>query len=179
MNGEPIVLGESWGVALQREVADATFKESGRMATAALAALEVTGPDVASELMKRIAEDDAFTAAIEQAETADAKPPAQTIEAGGFDTAQVVEAVASGQYQWDHPAAAHMALIYKHEPFQRFAMYRLHADAFAAPMECATRLITRAVKDKPMDAAVAALTAKMDEYMAWAASNNLQLWPVN
>ena len=36
-------------------------------------------------------------------------------------------------------------------------MYRLHADKFAAPMECATRLITRAVKNKPMDAAVAAL----------------------
>lgn len=105
------------------------------------------------------------------------KPETQTIGAGGFDTAQVVEAVASGEYEWEHPAAPHMSTIFRHEPFQRFAMYRLHADKFAAPMECATRLITRAVKNKPMDAAVADLTARMNEYMAWATSNNLPLWP--
>lgn len=115
--------------------------------------------------------------AIDTAQSVTSHPVSQTVGVGGFDSAQVVEAVASGQFQWDHPAAPHMARIFRHEPFQRYAMERLHADAFAAPMECATRLITKAVKGKPMDAAVAALSRTMDEYMAWASRNLCSIWP--
>lgn len=112
-----------------------------------------------------------------QAECAGDRPPAQTVGVGGFDSAQVVEAVTSGEYTWDHPAAPHMANIFRHKPFQQFAMMKLHADAFAAPMECATRFITKAVKGKPMDAAVAALSQRMDEYMAWAKAACVPAWP--
>lgn len=166
LGGHPVYLSErpmadgdeSWGVAVQREVAQATFKAHGASPKAAA--------------------DEPYVVEMEAAESAPyGKPETQTIGAGGFDTAQVVEAVASGEYEWEHPAAPHMSTIFRHGPFQRFAMYRLHADKFAAPMECATRLITRAVKNKPMDAAVADLTARMNEYMAWATSNNLPLWP--
>ncbi len=111
------------------------------------------------------------------AETAADKPAPQTLGVGGFDSATVVDAVADGEQQWDHPAAPHMRRIFKHEPFQRYAMERLHADAFAAPMECATRFITKAVKGKPMDAAMAALAKRMNEYMTWAQAHDYPVWP--
>lgn len=112
-----------------------------------------------------------------KADSAADRPPAQTVGVNGFDAASVVEAVAGGSYAWDHPAAPHMATIFRHEPFQRFAMMMLHADAFAAPMECATRLITKAVKGKPMDAAVVALGRTMDDYVKWAEWSHVQVWP--
>lgn len=145
---------------------------------------DTPGPDLPVQLpagaMAAIAfhaDSEPFTVELEPADTAAEKPEPQTIGAGGFDTAQVVSAITSGEHAWDHPAAPHMARIFRHDPFQRFAMQRLAADAFAAPMECATRLLMRAVKDKPMDAASVALARTMDEYMAWATSQQLPLWP--
>lgn len=112
-----------------------------------------------------------------QADSADDKPPTQGIGVDGFDTAKVVEAVTSGGAQWDHPAAPHLKDMYKHPPFQRWAMQRLNADAFAAPMECATRLIIKATKGRPIDVALSSLGRKMDAYMAWAKDENLPVWP--
>lgn len=118
-----------------------------------------------------------FQVQLEEAETADAKPPTQAIGVDGFETAKVVEAVTSGGMKWDHPAAPHIKQIYRHEPFQRWAMFRLNADAFAGPMECATRLIVKATKDRPMDVALSSLGRKMDQYMEWATAQNLPVWP--
>lgn len=111
-----------------------------------------------------------------EAETAD-KPPTQTIGAQGADTASVIEAVASGAHHWDHPAARHLDSMFRHEPFQVFALERMRVDAFTGPMEAASRLINKKIKGKPIDVGMAAMARTMDEYMAWTVKHGLPMWP--
>ncbi len=149
--------------------------------------LERVGADVAalSDRLKAmvvqsaqvIAEAADFTVEIDaEAETAD-KPPTQTIGVDGMDTASVIEAVTSGAQAWNHPAAPHLDRLFKHPPFQAFAMERLPKDPFTGPMEAATRLITKKVKGKPMDVAMAAMERTMDEYIEWTAKQGFITWP--
>lgn len=176
LSGEPIVLGDTWGVKLQRDCAAVMFKTAGDR-------IEQEFED-AFKVELTVDKVQAETAAERLARKAEGNPifknpnQAQSIGVGGFDSASVVAAMAQGEYPWDHPAAPHMATIYRHDPFQQFALRELHAGAFAAPMESATRLITKAVKDKPMDVAIASLERVMDKYAMWASDNNLPIWPV-
>lgn len=115
-----------------------------------------------------------FVVELEPADTAAEKPEPRTVGAQGIDAPAIMASMAA--HPWNHPAAPFLQSLYRHPPFQKFALQRT-SDPFAAPMATVNALLASTVQGRDMPGAVSALEQLMSQYTEWASSQGLPLWP--